>query len=270
MDSENRSDAELTEILYEALHDRFNDYNHWLYAREVPVTTGFSETRIDAVTMSCYKSEGFRIDGYEVKASQSDLKVELVNPSKHQLTYENVDYFWLVTAPHVLKGIYDELPKKWGVLVIKDDKSLRMRRNAMALEDKVETTTSKSFISSFLRRAVYQDRSDQKLVQIREEAYESGRQSILRLNETLGHVDKLTDTIRRTEEALGITHSYYVDSSEKIVLEIERLKERAVADPRWIMNELDKMDRTIKDFQRYVKDFKKRMPSNSDSNRRWY
>ena len=270
MDFESYSDAELTEILYEALHDRFNDYNHWLYAREVPVTTGYAETRIDAVTMSCYKSEGFRIDGYEVKASQSDLKVELVNPSKHQLTYENVDYFWLVTAPHVISGIYNELPKKWGLLVLKDDNSLRMRRNAMALEDKVETTTSRSFIASFLRRAVYQDRLDQKITQIREEAYESGRQSVLRLNETLGHVDKLVDTIRRTEDALGITHSYYENSSEKIVLEIERLKERAVADPRWIMNELDKMDSTIREFQGYAKDFRKKMPSNSDSSRRWY
>ena len=270
MDFETYSDSELTEIIYEALHNRFNDYNHWLYANEVPVNTGFSETRIDAVTMSCYKSEGFRIDGYEVKASQSDLKVELVNPSKHQLTYENVDYFWLVTAPHVITGLYDELPKKWGVLVLKDNNSLRMRRNAMALEDKVETTTSRSFIASFLRRAVYQDRSDQKITQIRDEAYESGRQSILRLNSTLDQVDKLIDTIERTEDALGIAHGYNEDSSERIVLEIERLKERAVADPRWIMNELDKMDRTIKDFQGYVREFKRRMPSNADDNRRWY
>ena len=270
MDFSTCTDAELTEIIYEALHNRFNDYNHWLYAREVPVTTGYSETRIDAVTMSCYKSEGYRIDAYEVKASQSDLKVELVNPSKHQLTYENVDYFWLVTAPHVISGIYDELPKKWGVLVLKDDGTLRMRRCAMALEDKVETSTQRSFISSFLRRAVYQDKSDQKLTRIREEAYERGRQSVLRLNETLGHVDKLVDIITRTEDALDITHDYSEGMADKIVLEIERLKERAIADPRWVMNELDKMDRTIKDFKSYVKDFRKEMPANADSKRRWY
>lgn len=198
------------------------------------------------------------------------MKIELVNPSKHQGTYDNVDYFWLVTSPHVISGIYDELPKKWGVLVIKDDKSLRMRRDAMALEDKVDPSTKRSFMASFLRRAVYQDRSDKKLSQIREEAYESGRQSILRLNETLDHADKLVGIIEQTEDALGMTHDYSDRSAEKIVLEIERLKERAVSDPRWIMNELDKMDRTIRDFQSYSKDFKKHMPYNADNNRRWY
>ena len=263
------SDSELTEIIYEALYNRFSDYNHWLYAREVPVATGGAETRIDAVTMSCYKSDGFRIDGYEVKASQSDLKIELINPSKHKKTYDNVDYFWLVTAPHVLTGIYDELPKKWGVLVLKDDMSLRKKRNALALEDKVKESASRSFMASFLRRAIYHDRSDQRIIQIREEAYESGRQSILGLNEELNRVSELVNIIEKTEDALDMAHDYSSYSTKKIVLEIERLKERAVADPRWIMNELDMIDEKIKDFQWYVKDFKKNMPSNANRHRRW-
>lgn len=259
-------DAELTEIIYTALRARFNDYNHWLYAREVPVKTGYAETRIDAVTMDCYESENYRIDGYEVKASQADLKKELLNPNKHKKTYECVDYFWLVTAPRVIKGIYDDLPKKWGVLVLKDDGSLRVRRQALDLEDRIDSNTSRDFIASFMRRAVFQDRSDEKLTQIREEAYESGRQSILRLNESLNHVSDLVDTIHAVEDELGI---YRGNSKDDIVTEIKKLKERAISDPKWILSKLDTIQRDAKELDRYVKEFKKAMPINADG-RRWY
>lgn len=130
---------------------------------------------------------------------------------------------------------------------------------------------SRNFIASFLRRAVYQDRSDQKLNQIRNEAYENGRQSVLKFNESLERISEYSDIVDKVEDLLDL-HIRSLDISTRgsiIVDYVEKLRERAVSDPKWVLNELDAISESAKRLQRDISEFKKGMPANSSAKYRW-
>lgn len=63
-----------------ALRKKFNDNRRYAIAEEVGLTTGFSHRRLDMMVLDCYNSNGFRIDGFEIKISTSDLRRELEDP----------------------------------------------------------------------------------------------------------------------------------------------------------------------------------------------
>ena len=134
-----------------ALHKKYHDRRRYVTAEEVGITTGGACRRIDMIVLDCFKSNGFRIDGFEIKVSTSDLRRELEDPSKHTPYFNIIDFFTLVAPRGVVDPVYGTIPKKWGILVVDDDGTTRYRRKPLALEDKAEKDVPRGFFASFVR-----------------------------------------------------------------------------------------------------------------------
>ena len=76
-----------------ALRKRFCDTRRYACAEEVGLTTGYSHRRLDMMVLDCYYSNGFRIDGFEIKVSTADLRRELADPEKHIAFFDELSRF---------------------------------------------------------------------------------------------------------------------------------------------------------------------------------
>lgn len=229
------TDAELTEVIYASLRERYSDHYRYVFAREVPLPRCLN--RLDGVCVHCYASEGYAVDGFEVKASVADLKRDLMNPGKHVPAYEFIDSFTLVTTWDVVKGHYDVLPKTWGVLLYDVAKgTLRSKRRALALHDDARDTIDRDFAVLFLRRAVAQNLSEGEVELRVRDAYERGRQSVLSEDWSAQQREKYHKGLRDIADALG--KSWWWDEPDLLVREIEGLKERAGLDLDSLLDDL--------------------------------
>ena len=118
-----------------ALRKRFNDKRRYAIAEEVGLTTGYARRRLDMIVADCYNSNGYRLDGFELKVSTADLRRELADPDKHVAFFEVIDYYTLVCPSKVVEPVLDIIPKKWGILIVNDDGTTRYKRRPLALKD---------------------------------------------------------------------------------------------------------------------------------------
>lgn len=89
----------------------------WILLEEVRRGVGYAPTRtLDAMAICCYGSSLHRIVGYEIKVTRKDFFREMADPEKHQVFYDWVDRFVLVT-PHKLVQP-SEIPACWGLLEV--------------------------------------------------------------------------------------------------------------------------------------------------------
>ena len=132
-----------------ALRSRFSDSRRYAIAEEVGLQTGFSHRRLDMMVLDCYASNGFRIDGIEIKVSKTDLKRELEDPEKHVAFFDVIDYFTLACP----EGVADlsVIPPKWGVMLIKGNGQTRYMRKPLALHDEIERAVPRGFLASITR-----------------------------------------------------------------------------------------------------------------------
>ena len=132
-----------------ALRTRFSDSRRYAIAEEVGLQTGFSHRRLDMMVLDCYASNGFRIDGIEIKVSKADLKRELEDPEKHVAFFDVIDYFTLAFP----EGVADlsVIPPKWGVMLIKGNGQTRYLRKPIALHDEIERAVPRGFLASITR-----------------------------------------------------------------------------------------------------------------------
>ena len=153
----------------EALRKRFADGRRYAIAEEVGLTTGFSHRRLDMMVLDCYASNGFRIDGIEIKVSKADLKRELEDPEKHVAFFDVIDYYTLACP----KGIADlrVIPPKWGVMQVNEDGTTRYVRKPIALRDDVQPDVPRGFLASIVRAIQGRDPSTNEL----RAQYELGR-----------------------------------------------------------------------------------------------
>lgn len=101
------------------LAERYSDPQRYACAAEVSPMTGAWERRIDFLVMWCWASDQFKIEGFEIKISKSDLRRELQDPDKHAVFFNQIDYYWLVAPDYVLDyKTVDMLPKKWGIMKV--------------------------------------------------------------------------------------------------------------------------------------------------------
>lgn len=89
------------------MRNRFSDHRRYAIAEEVGLTTGFSHRRLDMMVLDCYESNGFRIDGIEIKVSTGDLRRELQDPEKHIAFFDVIDYYTLATPAKVVEPLID-------------------------------------------------------------------------------------------------------------------------------------------------------------------
>lgn len=136
----------------DALRRRFDDPWRYAIAEEVGITTGGGCRRLDMIVMDCYHSNSFRIDGFEIKISTSDLRRELEDPEKHLTFFDVIDYYTLAAPAGVVDPLMDIIPKKWGILIINEDGSTRYKRKPLALEDrKNDKAVPRGFMASVVR-----------------------------------------------------------------------------------------------------------------------
>lgn len=117
------TDAETTRALERCLvrkhhkASRSNGGGQYVFGLHVRSNAGFLDVHgreFDAVAMHAWQSKGHIIDIFEIKASRSDLRRELADPSKSEAAKAVGDRFWLVTPKGLSDGII--LPDWWGVL----------------------------------------------------------------------------------------------------------------------------------------------------------
>ena len=154
-----------------ALRAKYSDSRRYAIAEEVGLTTGFSHRRLDVMVIDCYNSNGFRIDGFEIKVSTSDLRRELEDPEKHIAFFDVIDYYTLAVPAGVCEPLMDVIPKKWGILIIYENGTTRYKRKPLALEDrKADRAIPRGFFASITRAIQGLQPSAQEL----REAYEKG------------------------------------------------------------------------------------------------
>jgi len=130
------------------LAERYCDSMQWVFLTQVRSSTGSAKRVADAMAFNMYGSTGYEILGFEIKVSRADFLSELKDMSKSNEIMEYCDKWYLVVpdATIVKDG---ELPKNWGLLMLKDGK----------LMQKVRATPTKTaqmpphFIASILRRS---------------------------------------------------------------------------------------------------------------------
>lgn len=181
------------EEIREALRKRYSDHRRYAVAEEVGLTTGFSHRRLDMMVFDCYESNGFRIDGIEIKISTGDLKRELEDPEKHIAFYDKVDYFSLATPPKIVEPLIDLIPKRWGIIIVNEDGTTRFKRRPLPIEDALcDKPVSRGFFASVIRSLQDHKPSDDEL----KRAYEKGVEAEKKHSASLG------DYVRRNYEKL--------------------------------------------------------------------
>lgn len=116
-----------------AIREKFKNSREFAVIEEVCATTGLDNNynvprRIDMLVINCFESNGFYIEGIEIKISKSDLNRELKDPKKHEVFFEDIDYYTLAIPSEMVDGVKDMIPDNWGLLVIDENGKARYKR----------------------------------------------------------------------------------------------------------------------------------------------
>lgn len=118
----------------------------WALMFEVAESTGSARRYADAVAMNMFPSRGLGVHGFEVKCSRSDWLREMKNPKKAEAISQYCDYWWLVTAPGIVKD--GELPDTWGLMELQG-KGFKVITKA---KERSATPLDRAFMAAMLRR----------------------------------------------------------------------------------------------------------------------
>ena len=166
--------------IYGLLAEKYSSTREWAIAGEVQRTTGWSDRRYDFVAMNCFASNRYRIEVVEIKISKPDLRRELEEPEKHNVIFEDIDYYSLAAPAEIID--LSIIPPKWGVYAVKDGK-LITKRKPLALHDEADRRIKRGFVASFLRAAINQNIARktfaEELKKKFDEGYAQGKKSLL-------------------------------------------------------------------------------------------
>ena len=159
------------------LRERFKDTRRYAIATEVGNATGFEQSRrLDMVVVDCYKSNRYSIEGIEIKVSKADLRRELQDATKHNIFFDNLDYYSLAAPEEIID--MELIPLKWGVYLVKrlpnGDLSLYTYRKPLSLHDEVQPTIDRAFAASLIRALSCQSPTKAQIDEAREEGYQKG------------------------------------------------------------------------------------------------
>lgn len=213
------------EEVRKALRRKYNDHRRYAVAEEVGLTTGYSHRRLDMMVIDCYYSNGFRIDGFEIKVSTSDLRRELEDPEKHIAFFDIIDYYTLAVPAGVCEPLMDIIPKKWGILIINEDGTTRYKRKPLALEDrKADRSIPRGFLASITRAIQSQQPSTQEL----NDAYERGlKEGKERAEQRRGYMaDRVAKEAAKLEayDRLSLRFSLWGGNVDEIMDEFEAFR----------------------------------------------
>lgn len=187
-----------------AIKKKYNDSRRYAIAEEVGLTTGYSHRRLDMMVLDCYNSNGFRIDGFEIKISTNDLRRELEDPEKHVAFFDIIDYYTLAAPAGVVDPLMDIIPKKWGILIVNEDGTTRFKRKPLALEDrKADKDVPRGFLAAIVRALQARQPYMQELEKEYERGFEAGKKQTKATREyRIRCVDEKYDKINKYEELM--------------------------------------------------------------------
>jgi hypothetical protein len=194
------------EHVIHALRLRFPK-DQYAFLREVGNSTGFKCRRhADAVVMGLWPSRGLVIIGIEVKVRRTDWLKELEQPEKAEEVAQYCDR-WFVAAGDSEIVREGELPPAWGLLVPKDEKTLRCVKDAEQLAD--VRLLDRSFLAAMLRCAQGQLTGDAELKREFERGRTEGIQTAVdnthwRQQRKLDELLELEKEVKEFEKASGV------------------------------------------------------------------
>lgn len=191
------------------LRDRYSDSRRYAYAEEVYNATGLEgKRRLDMVVVDCFKSNGFAIEGIEVKVSKADLRRELEDSSKHNIFYDHIDYYSLAAPASVVD--VKLIPEKWGIYLIREDSEgslfLDTYRKPLSLHDEMVKACDKAFIASLFRAMWKTKPSDVQIEAARKEGYAKGlnEAGVVDYRQRIERLEKDLEAFRELERRLHI------------------------------------------------------------------
>lgn len=225
-------------IMRTLLRDKFSDNRRYALAEEVGNKTGYQRRRLDMVVVDVYQSNGYSLEGIEIKVSKSDLRRELQDSSKHNIFFDDLDYYSLA-AP---SGIIDKdlIPKHWGIYAAKfkdGEWTLRTVRKPCSLHDIGSPGVSRPFFACLARALSCQSPTEKMLYSERQKGIKEGIEQEKRhagylLREAESNLEKLKAYEKLFEEC----RLWGADSIER---GIERFKAFEEADLDWLPSSLD-------------------------------
>lgn len=229
-----------------ALKKKFSDSRRYALAEEVGLTTGYSHRRIDMIVADCYNSNGYRVDGFEIKVSTSDLRRELADPEKHIAFFDVIDFFTLACPAKVVDPVLDIIPKKWGILIVNDDGTTRYKRRPLALQDeKLDRKIPRGFFASFVRAIQERQPAQQELDEQYERGVKEGEESQRRRDEyNMSRVKREIDKLEKYDRMMS-RFMLYCEDIDKIMDEFEAFRrinpQRAISMADNTIKALEKM-----------------------------
>jgi len=189
------------QAMVDALRRRYPS-NEWALLAGVRNATGFASREVrtaDAVALNLWPSKGMPLLGFECKSDRRDWQRELAQPEKSWAISRFCDQWWVVAGGEdVVRK--DELPKTWGLLVMKPEGTLKCARMAPQLED--VQPMSRGFMVSLFRafvdQATGQDDVERRARALADEFWKAERPQLERQISTEAERNK-----RRAESALA-------------------------------------------------------------------
>jgi len=181
--------------------------NEWGIFFEVGNSTGHTCSGwADAIAMELWPSRGLTFHGFEIKVSRTDWQKELKNPAKAELMFHYCDYWWVVTAPNIIKP--GELPPTWGHIEATEDGKLITKAKAEFV--KPEKQHDRKFIAA-LFRAAYRDR-ERYLQTVLQPAIEAEKEAInqraeymveRKYRDAIDRAERTTDLVEKINNIIG-------------------------------------------------------------------
>lgn len=163
-------------VMRELLRMKFDDHRRYAVAEEVGNQTGFQKRRLDMVVVDVYESNGYSVEGIEIKVSKADLRRELQDSSKHNIFFDDLDYYSLAAPLDVIDK--DLIPKHWGIYAAKLRSDggwyLQTIRKPLSLHDKQIATIGRGFFACLSRAIACQSPTASKLNQAERRGIEKG------------------------------------------------------------------------------------------------
>lgn len=208
-----------------ALRNRFADSRRYAIAEEVGLTTGGARRRIDMIVIDCYHSNGFRIDGIEIKVSTADLRRELEDPDKHVAFFDKIDYYTLACPKGVAEPLMDVIPKNWGLLIVNEDGVAKYKRKPLALEDTTDKTITRGFLASLTRAILQHQPSAEELQAEYDRGKKDGKEGAERHRDYMKRrVDENIDKLEKYDKLENRLRLWADDDIDKVLDEFETFR----------------------------------------------
>jgi len=205
------------ENIREALYEKYSDRRRFVVAEEVGLTTGGGCRRIDMIVLDCFRSNKFRLDGFEIKVSTSDLRRELRDPNKHISYFDIIDFFTLVAPAGVVNPLYEAIPEKWGILIVNEDGTTRYRRKPLTLNDEVAKTVPRGFFASLVRNVQDHQPGQKAISEAYMRGHTDGEQASKHMYETTQkRMQGFKDEVHRYEKLFGYLAPMGGDAEEVV------------------------------------------------------